>query len=192
MTTSLSGRKVLVFGLAKSGVAALRLLLKQGAQVTALDARTEEALGDVARELKAQGVTLVSGGPTPPGLLQTQDLVVVSPGVPLALPELRAAREAGVPVWGEVELAWRSLTTTPLFGITGTNGKSTTTDLVGALLRAAGRRVEVCGNIGRALCEVAEQVPPDGLLVVDPDKVRQAEESRNAKLEARKKRYGRP
>lgn len=160
MTTSLSGRKVLVFGLAKSGVAALRLLLKQGAQVTALDARTEEALGDVARELKAQGVTLVLGGPTPPGLLQSQDLVVVSPGVPLALPELRAAREAAVPVWGEVELAWRSLTTTPLFGITGTNGKSTTTALTGELFARGGRRTFVGGNLGRPLAE-ASMAPGD-------------------------------
>ncbi|MBU8899228.1 UDP-N-acetylmuramoyl-L-alanine--D-glutamate ligase [Corallococcus sp. H22C18031201] len=154
MTTSLSGRKVLVFGLAKSGVAALRLLLAKGAQVTALDARSREALGDVATELESRGVTLVSGA-TPPGLLERQDLVVVSPGVPLALPELQAARAAGVPVWGEVELAACFLTVTPLLGITGTNGKSTTTALTGELYARAGLRTFVGGNLGRPLAEAA-------------------------------------
>ncbi len=97
-----------MFGLAKSGVAAVRLLLAHGAQVTALDARDEAALGEVARELKSQGVTLVTGS-TPRGLLEAQNLVVVSPGVPLSLPELKAARAAGIPIWGEMELAWRFL-----------------------------------------------------------------------------------
>src|SRR5690349_7871547 len=147
MPFALSGQKVLVFGLAKSGVAAIRLLLSQGAQVTALDARDEAALGDVARELKAQGVTLVTG-PTPPGLLEEQFLVVVSPGVPLSLPELQAARKSGLPIWGEIELAWRSLSHVPLFGITGTNGKSTTTALTGELFKKGGGRTFVGGNLG--------------------------------------------
>jgi UDP-N-acetylmuramoylalanine--D-glutamate ligase len=77
-----------------------------------------------------------------------------------------AAREAGLPILGELELGYRAARA-PLVCITGTNGKSTTTDLVGALARAAGREVEVCGNIGRALCDVAESVSPSGLLVVE-------------------------
>jgi UDP-N-acetylmuramoylalanine--D-glutamate ligase len=154
MSSALSGQKVLVFGLAKSGVAAIKLLLAQGAQVTALDARDEASLGDVARELKAQGVTLVTGQ-APAGVLEAHSLVVVSPGVPLALPELEAAREAGVPVWGEIELAWRSLSTVPLFGITGTNGKSTTTALTGELFKQGGGRVFVGGNLGLPLAEAA-------------------------------------
>jgi UDP-N-acetylmuramoylalanine--D-glutamate ligase len=154
MSSSLSGQRVLVFGLAKSGVAAIKLLLSQGAQVTALDARDEASLGDVARELKAQGVSLVTG-PTPPGLLEAQTLVVVSPGVPLALPELEAARKAGVPIWGEIELAWRSLSAVPLFGITGTNGKSTTTALTGELFKQGGGRTFVGGNLGLPLAEAA-------------------------------------
>src|SRR4051812_29489462 len=117
MSSALSGQKVLVFGLAKSGVAAIKLLLAHGAQVTALDARDESALGDVARELKAQGVKLVTGA-TPAGLLEAQHLLVVSPGVPLSLPELEAARAADIPIWGEIELAWRFLSEVPLFGIT--------------------------------------------------------------------------
>ncbi|RYZ35419.1 MAG: UDP-N-acetylmuramoyl-L-alanine--D-glutamate ligase [Myxococcaceae bacterium] len=157
MNASLSGRKVAVFGLAKSGVAALRLLLQHGAKVTALDARSEDALGDVAKELHARGVTLVTGA-TPEGLLTRQDLVVVSPGVPLSLPELEAARTSGVPVWGEIELAGRVLEqagVTRLLGITGTNGKSTTTALTGELYARGGQRTFVGGNLGRPLAEAA-------------------------------------
>jgi UDP-N-acetylmuramoylalanine--D-glutamate ligase len=154
MTPDLKDWKVVVYGLAKSGLAAIRLLQEKGARVTALDARTEEALGEAARELKAQGVTLVTG-PTPPGLLESQRLVVVSPGVPLALPEIQKARAAGVPVWGEVELAWRYLSHLPLIGITGTNGKSTTTALTGELFSRSGRRTFVGGNLGRPLAEAA-------------------------------------
>ncbi|KFE60968.1 UDP-N-acetylmuramoyl-L-alanine--D-glutamate ligase [Hyalangium minutum] len=154
MSLALSGQKVLVFGLAKSGVAAIKLLLAQGAQVTALDARDENALGDVARELKAQGVKLVTGA-TPAGLLEAQQFIVVSPGVPLSLPELEAARIADVPIWGEIELAWRFLSEVPLFGITGTNGKSTTTALTGELFKKGGRRTFVGGNLGLPLAEAA-------------------------------------
>ncbi|WP_434347918.1 UDP-N-acetylmuramoyl-L-alanine--D-glutamate ligase [Myxococcus virescens] len=166
MTLALSGQKVLVFGLAKSGVAALRLLRQLGADVTALDARGEDALGAVAHEVKAQGATLVSG-PTPPGLLASQDLVVVSPGVPLALPEIQAARAAGVAVWGEVELAGRLLSGVPLFGITGTNGKSTTTALTGTLFASGGKRTFVGGNLGRPFSEAAMSPDEWDALVVE-------------------------
>ncbi|QSQ24044.1 UDP-N-acetylmuramoyl-L-alanine--D-glutamate ligase [Pyxidicoccus parkwayensis] len=166
MTLSLSGQKVLVYGLAKSGVAALRLLRHHGAQVTALDARTEEALGDVGREVKALGASLVTG-PTPPGLLASQDLVVVSPGVPLSLPEFETARKAGVAIWGEVELAARLLTDVPLFGITGTNGKSTTTALTGELFIRGGRRTFVGGNLGRPFSEAAMAPKDWDALVVE-------------------------
>jgi UDP-N-acetylmuramoylalanine--D-glutamate ligase len=166
MTLALSGQKVLVYGLAKSGVAALRLLRAHDAKVTALDARDEAALGEVAREVKALGAELVTG-PTPPGLLQSQDLVVVSPGVPLALPELQAARAAGVSVWGEVELAGRLLTGAPMYGITGTNGKSTTTALTGELFLKGGRRTFVGGNLGRPLSEAAMSPGDWNALVVE-------------------------
>jgi UDP-N-acetylmuramoylalanine--D-glutamate ligase len=166
MTPALTGQKVLVFGLAKSGLAAIKLLRANGAQVTALDARDEAALGDVGRELKAQGVHLVTGK-TPERLLEVQDLVVVSPGVPLALPELQAARDAGVPVWGEVELAWRYMSEVPVFGITGTNGKSTTTALTGELFAKGGGRTFVGGNLGRPLAEAALSPEDWDTLVVE-------------------------
>jgi UDP-N-acetylmuramoylalanine--D-glutamate ligase len=166
MTLALSGQKVLVFGLAKSGVAALRLLRQHGAQVTALDARTEDALGEVGREVTALGAALVTG-PTPPGLLASQDLIVVSPGVPLALPDFESARAAGVAIWGEVELASRFLTDVPLFGITGTNGKSTTTALTGELFQRGGKRTFVGGNLGRPFSEAAMAPKDWDALVVE-------------------------
>jgi UDP-N-acetylmuramoylalanine--D-glutamate ligase len=154
MRPELKDKKVVVYGLAKSGLAAIRLLRAHGARVTALDSRNEQALGETARELKSQDVALVTA-PPPAGLLESQELVVVSPGVPLALPELQAARKAGVPVWGEVELASRFLPDVPLLGITGTNGKSTTTALTGELFLRGGRRTFVGGNLGRPLAEAA-------------------------------------
>ena len=167
MKPALQGKKVAVYGLAKSGLAALRLLKARGAQVTAVDGKGEEALGEVARELRAQGVALALGGTPPAGLLESHELVVVSPGVPLALPELKAARAAGVEVWGEVELAWRLLSHVPMLGITGTNGKSTTTALTGELVSKARPRTFVGGNLGRPLCEAALEPDAWETLVVE-------------------------
>ncbi|HKQ58397.1 MAG TPA: UDP-N-acetylmuramoyl-L-alanine--D-glutamate ligase, partial [Candidatus Eisenbacteria bacterium] len=99
-------------------------------------------------------------------LLDGCDFVVWSPGIPETHPIAAGARARGIPVISELELGYLAAAA-PLLCITGTNGKSTTTDLVGALVRAAGREVEVCGNIGRALCDVAESVGPSGLLVVE-------------------------
>src|SRR5688572_22022777 len=114
----LRGKKVAVYGLGKSGVSASRLLLREGAQVVALDARAPNELPEAAelgiRLFKPEGAARA---------LEGVDLLVVSPGVPLARPEIQAAKEAGVTVWGEVELACQLLPEGPLLGITGTNGK---------------------------------------------------------------------
>src|SRR5439155_556455 len=101
-----------------------------------------------------------------PESLDGRDFVVWSPGIPDRHPLAAAARTRSVPVLSELELGFLAAHA-PLVGVTGTNGKSTTTDLVGALLRGAGREVEVCGNIGRPICDVAESVGPAGLLVVE-------------------------
>jgi UDP-N-acetylmuramoylalanine--D-glutamate ligase len=153
---SLSGKKVTVIGMAKSGVAAARLCLREGAQVTITDQRTDEQLrasiAPAAYEALA-GARRTLGGHDRADF-EGADLVVVSPGVPMALPELEAARRAGVPVWGEIELGWRLLPPgLPVVGITGTNGKSTTTALTGALL-AAHRPTFTGGNLGTPLCEL--------------------------------------
>jgi UDP-N-acetylmuramoylalanine--D-glutamate ligase len=95
------------------------------------------------------------------------DLLVKSPGVPGEAPVVSAARKRGVPVWSEVELGYRLLDGAPLYGITGTNGKTTTTELLGAILRAAGRPVEVAGNVGTALTEVAERLEPGTSVVCE-------------------------
>jgi UDP-N-acetylmuramoylalanine--D-glutamate ligase len=154
----LAGRKVAVVGLARSGLAAARLCLREGARVTVTDRRGEgelaAALGEALAPLRAAGAGLrwALGGHDAADL-EAADLVVVSPGVPADLPALQAARRRGVPVWAEVELGFRFLPPgLPLVGITGTNGKSTTTALAGALL-SAHRPTFTGGNLGVPLCE---------------------------------------
>jgi UDP-N-acetylmuramoylalanine--D-glutamate ligase len=148
-TPRLEGRRVTVVGLARSGVAAARLCLRERASVTVTDRRDAAALAPALAGL--EGARAVLGGHDLADF-ERADLVVVSPGVPLGNPELAAARRAGVPVLAEVELAARFLGATPLVGITGTNGKSTTTALAGALL-ARHRPTFTGGNLGTPLCE---------------------------------------
>lgn len=139
-------------GLARSGVAAARLCLREGAAVTVTDARPAGTLEPALAELGGSPVRRVLGGHDERDFTSA-DLVVVSPGVPLWLPHLRTARSAGVPVWGEVELAARFLGDVPLVAVTGTNGKSTTTALTGALF-AEDRPTFTGGNLGVPLCDL--------------------------------------
>jgi UDP-N-acetylmuramoylalanine--D-glutamate ligase len=148
----LAGRRVLVVGLARSGVAAARVALARGARVKVTDRRAASELGPPLEGLAASGAELALGGHDPADFTRA-DLVVVSPGVPLALPEIEAARKKGVPVVGEVELAARLLPPLPVVGITGTNGKSTTTALTGAIFESD-RRTFTGGNLGTPLCEL--------------------------------------
>jgi len=101
-----------------------------------------------------------------PGVLEGRDVVIWSPGIALTHPIATHAREQGIPILSELELGYLAAHA-PLVCVTGTNGKSTTTDLIGALLSAGGREVAVCGNIGRAICDVAESVSASGLLVTE-------------------------
>ncbi|MBX5483612.1 MAG: UDP-N-acetylmuramoyl-L-alanine--D-glutamate ligase [Myxococcaceae bacterium] len=168
MKPSLAGKKIAVYGLARSGLSAIRLLLRERANVTAVDRATPEALGATVTELVDRGVRLHLGGGDPGRVLLASDLIVLSPGVPQTLPEVVAAQEAGVEVIGEVELAWRFIAGQgPMLGITGTNGKSTTTALTGKLLECAGRRVFVGGNLGRPLSEAALEERPYQAFVVE-------------------------
>jgi UDP-N-acetylmuramoylalanine--D-glutamate ligase len=162
---TLAGRRAAVVGLARSGVAAARLLRTAGAEVVAVDAKPLEALPPEARALVDLGVRFATGE-TADRAAAAADFVVVSPGVPLDSPQLAAARRAGVPIIGELELGWRA-TEAETVAITGTNGKTTTTALTGALLAAAGRRVLVAGNIGTPLAAHAVGFPADGLLVCE-------------------------
>ncbi len=161
----LPGRRPLVAGAARSGIAAARLLARHGADVCVCDRRADRELSDGARALAGAGIAC-AWGRDDAALLDGRDFVVWSPGIPVNHPLALAALDRGLPVIGELELGFLAAHA-PLLCVTGTNGKSTTTDLTGALLRAAGREVEVCGNIGRAICEVAEEVSASGLLVVE-------------------------
>jgi UDP-N-acetylmuramoylalanine--D-glutamate ligase len=170
---ALAGRRVTVLGLARSGVAACRLLRALGAEVTGTDARRPDELADRradglgvdVRSLAGAGVRLQLGG-NPPEAFRDAELVITSPGVPVDHPALVECRERGVPVIGELELAYR-VTTAEVVAITGTNGKTTTTSLVGALLAEGGRRVLVGGNIGRPLSAEALAFPDDGVIVAE-------------------------
>jgi len=152
MSLELAGRKVLVVGLAKSGVSAARLAAQRGARVTATDRRAATELAPALRALEGAKVSYALGGHDERDFA-TSDLVVVSPGVPLSLPEIEAARREGIPVMAEVELAARFLGDVAVVAITGTNGKSTTTALAGALFQED-RRTFVGGNLGTPLCDL--------------------------------------
>lgn len=156
-----------VFGLAKSGLATVRALLARGVRVVATDAAPAEKLGPLPSDDRLE---LVLGG-HPLSLLSGVDLCVVSPGVPMSIPALDAARASGIPVIAEIELAARLLPGI-VVGITGTNGKSTTTALCAALLRDAGRDAVACGNFGTPWIHWAEAPgeapqPPTRVWVVE-------------------------
>ncbi len=148
-------RRILVLGLRRTGQAVARVLVARGRAVRAADARDATALGLDPAPLPGVELRL---GPETVALLDDIDLLVPSPGVPRGAPLLREAVRRGIPVWAEVELAFRLLDC-PVVGITGTNGKSTTTTLVGRALAAAGRRVFTGGNLGTPLVLAAAERP---------------------------------
>ena len=145
------GTRVLVIGLGISGEAAARHALRLGATVTVVDEADDAGLRERAGKL--EGARVVLGDATAaPETATASDIVVASPGVPERAPALRAAVDAGVTVWSEVELAFR-LAHAPILGITGTNGKTTTTKMLADALVAAGFRATAAGNIGRPLVD---------------------------------------
>jgi UDP-N-acetylmuramoylalanine--D-glutamate ligase len=143
-----------VVGLARTGVVTSLFSAGYGAIVTATDEKPESELAEVAARLRAVGVKLEFGVPGEATFLE-QDLIVLSPGVPAKLPQLELARSRGIPVWSELELAWRFLRG-KLIGITGSNGKTTTTSLVAHILKTAGIHTLVGGNIGVPLLALVE------------------------------------
>ncbi len=152
----LAGKRVVVVGLGASGVAAARLCLRRGASVVANDGKPRDALSDQARQLEALGARLVTGGHDHAGLGEA-DVIVVSPGVP-PLAQVEAAEARGAKVWSEIELAVRAMTApAPIVAIGGTNGKSTTTSLVGALLQAHGLSTFVGGNLGEPFADHVDE-----------------------------------
>jgi len=154
--------RVLVLGLGRSGRAAATALAGRGVSVVAADRSPDADAGRLA----AEGVE-VRIGSEEESLLDGVELVVKSPGVPAESPLAAAARARAIPLWSEIELGFRLLPGNPLVGVTGTNGKTTTTELLAAIFRAAGRDVEVAGNVGRALTDVALQIEPGATVVCE-------------------------
>jgi UDP-N-acetylmuramoylalanine--D-glutamate ligase len=159
--SELAGSRVLVVGLARSGVAAADVLVREGASVVGYDRNESLEAGRLA-EL---GVEL-NLGREEERLLQGIELVVKSPGVPGETMLVQGARARGIPVWSEIELGARLLSN-PILGVTGTNGKTTTSELLGAVFRAAGRPVEVAGNVGRPLTSLVGSVADDAWIVCE-------------------------
>ncbi len=145
-------KKATVIGLGRSGIAAAKLLTKHGYTVTLSDSNHSPTLETQKQELEPLGINVKLGDKFTP---TTEDIIVVSPGVPWDIAPLVAARAMGIDTIGEMELAWRYLSDIPWVAITGTNGKTTTTALTDAIFKAAGLETIGCGNIGFAACELA-------------------------------------
>ncbi|MEA3230420.1 MAG: UDP-N-acetylmuramoyl-L-alanine--D-glutamate ligase [Thermodesulfobacteriota bacterium] len=161
----LLNKKVLVVGMGVSGEACARFLKNRGARVTVNDADDQAYLRNIAEGLRAKGIKTVLGGHRS-RLFEQADLICLSPGVPHTIKPIVRARAAGIPVLGEIELASRFITE-PIVAVTGTNGKTTTTTLIGEMLEASGRRVFVGGNIGRPLVEYPDLERPAEIVVVE-------------------------
>jgi UDP-N-acetylmuramoylalanine--D-glutamate ligase len=153
-SVELEGKRVLVVGLARTGVTTSLFCAAYGARVTGTDEKPESALAETAARLRDAGVALEFGAPRTETFVN-QDLIIVSPGVPAKLAALELARSRKIPVWSEIELAWRLLRG-KLVAITGSNGKTTTTALVGHILKSAKIPVLVGGNIGTPLLASVE------------------------------------
>jgi len=161
----LRGKRVLVVGLARTGVATALFCAARGANVTATDTRTENEIGEAIAPLRTAGVSLELGGHRENSFFE-QDLIVPSPGVPADAPLLQAARAKGVTIWSEIELSDRFLDGR-LIGITGSNGKTTTTSLIEHILKNAGFSTILAGNIGTPLISRVEQTSDDTITVAE-------------------------
>ena len=161
----LKGQKVLVVGLAKTGLATARFLKEKGARVSATEMRRPEDMMEGAREMAEMNIGVEWGGHQTETFLK-QDLIVVSPGVDLAIEPIRTALKRGVRLISEIELAYRFITV-PILAVTGTNGKTTTTVLLGEMLKEEGRKVGVGGNVGEPLILFADGHGKWDVLVVE-------------------------
>jgi len=157
-------KSALVIGMGESGKEAAILLKERGANVVLGEIKNDCEIEKKAKKLRKKGIQVVLG-PHPLSLLKDKEIVVVSPGVPLEIPLIREARQKGIPVIGELELAYRYLRNQTVIAITGTNGKSTTVMLVAEILSRAGFKVKVAGNIGIPLSQVARE--PSPIIVVE-------------------------
>lgn len=160
------GKTILVLGAGISGISVAKILRGYGANVTLSDAKSAEKISHDLSGLTASGVTLSLGRPQDESLLQGVDYLVLSPGISIYNPLVEAAASNGILVMSEIEVAYR-LCKAPIVAITGTNGKTTTTTLIGEILKATGQEVVVGGNIGQALSKEVQDVTAEGVVVAE-------------------------
>ena len=160
------GKKVLVCGMARSGVSAAQCLYELGARVTISDSKAEEKLAEALQPLAGMDIRRCLGDQAQPADLESYDLAVTSPGIPLQAPILRAVQAAGVPLIGELELG-AQVSRAPLYAVTGTNGKTTTTTLIGEIFRNLGKTTYVVGNIGYPFTACALQCGEEDVAVAE-------------------------
>jgi UDP-N-acetylmuramoylalanine--D-glutamate ligase len=161
----LKNKKVLVVGIGRSGVASTFFLQERGARVTVSDSKTETQLQCEIAALLDRGISIETGRHGE-RTFRDQDLIVVSPGVPSDQPQLQQARSLGIPVIGEVELAFRFLQG-KVIAITGSNGKTTTTTLIGEIMAKSGKKTLVGGNIGTPVISLVEKSTPESYVVLE-------------------------
>ena len=162
----LQNKKVLVFGSGISGIAAVRLLEKQGAFPVLFDGNRELTEEDIRSKLDAESRAEIVIGDLPEEVLDSLSLAVLSPGVPTDLPLVHQMRDAGIPIWGEIELAY-TCGKGDVLAVTGTNGKTTTTSLLGAIMQHARESAFIVGNIGIPYTQMAEQTREDSVTVAE-------------------------
>jgi UDP-N-acetylmuramoylalanine--D-glutamate ligase len=162
----LKDKKVLVFGAAKSGISATRLLQKQGAHVTLFDSNTKLTDKDFNDKFDIYNNFQLVTGNLPQEIIDTLDLLVISPGIAIDHPEVVRMRAKNITVWGEIELAYR-YAKGKIIGITGTNGKTTTTTLVGDIMNTFFEEVYVVGNIGNPYTDIAMEATERAVTVIE-------------------------
>lgn len=164
-TEQFKNQKILVLGLSKSGFAAAKLLHSLGAVVTVNDYSPEEGNAE-AKALQTEGVKVICGG-HPTNLLDTGfSLVVKNPGIPYTNPVVQTALAKNIPIWTEIELAYQ-ISDAPIVGITGSNGKTTTTTILYHMLSIGGKKPLIAGNIGTVSCSVAAEASEDNVIVLE-------------------------
>ncbi|WP_110932173.1 UDP-N-acetylmuramoyl-L-alanine--D-glutamate ligase [Paenibacillus bouchesdurhonensis] len=158
-------RQIVVLGLARSGVQVAKTLHRHGAIVTVNDKKDREQCPE-ASDLEALGISVLCGGHPDELIHQGIELVIKNPGIPYSVPPVVKALELGIDVVTEVEVAYH-LCAAPMIGITGSNGKTTTTTWIGSMLQSAGLQPIIAGNIGTPLCEAAEEARPDNWMIAE-------------------------
>jgi len=163
---SWEGRRVAVIGLGKSGLAAAELLCRLGCKVSATDAADNPSLNQARIFLQEQGVIKVELGEHSSDLIEQSELAVLSPGVSESAPPVQLAKRLGIALMSEIELAFH-FCPSPIVAVTGTNGKSSSVTLIADLLKASGRHVVACGNLGIPFSSIVGQLGPDSIAVVE-------------------------